>query len=200
AALASWLSQQTASAGVQPALVAGTVKASILAAAGHAVPVSAQALALSEGVVKTMFLSKLKILSILCVGMVLGGLAVGLPGPGGRRCGGGGGGGEPARRSAASRRAGRPGSRGRQVAPPSGRAERAAPQPQSDWPPADNLSRRRRRQRGQEKGDRGTEQAYRRAAPANRQDSAGRRRPARADLWDQHEYRRRSHQGVAESR
>src|SRR5262249_19179602 len=69
----------TATAGVPPALVVSTVKAALLAAAGRAVTaglVSAQAAALSEGVLHAMWLAKVKGTAavLLIVGlMALGG-------------------------------------------------------------------------------------------------------------------------------
>jgi RNA polymerase sigma factor (sigma-70 family) len=84
AALATMLAHQSASA-MQPVLVATTIKAAVLAAAGQSAAglASAEAVALSHGVMKTMFLSKLKVISILVLGLVLGAVGagfIGLPG------------------------------------------------------------------------------------------------------------------------
>lgn len=58
---------------LEPNLVGAAVNAAMLAAAGQSAgAVSANVLALSEGVVKTMFLNKLKVISILAFGMLLG--------------------------------------------------------------------------------------------------------------------------------
>jgi cob(I)alamin adenosyltransferase len=70
--LATVLANQASA--VQPALVGSAVQ---VATSGV---VSAQVLALSEGVMKTMFLSKLKVISILALGIVLGSLGAGLLG------------------------------------------------------------------------------------------------------------------------
>ena len=85
AALATALAEQSASAAIQPALVVATVQAAALTAAGHSAAglVSAEAVALAQGVLKTMFLSKLKVVSFAILGVVLSGLAagfIGLPG------------------------------------------------------------------------------------------------------------------------
>ena len=79
-ALAATLSQNAASACVPSPLVGSTVKAAILLAAGHAAPaglVSAKVAALTEGVLKTMFLTKLKIATaVLLVGVLACGAAM----------------------------------------------------------------------------------------------------------------------------
>jgi len=84
AALATALAHHSASA-MQPALVASTIKAAVLAAAGQSAAglVSAEAVALSQGVLKTMFLNKLKVISVLVLGLVIGAVGagfIGLPG------------------------------------------------------------------------------------------------------------------------
>jgi RNA polymerase sigma factor (sigma-70 family) len=85
AALATALAGQAASAAIQPALLISMVKAATLAAVGQSAAglVSAEAVALSQGVLKTMFLNKLKVLSFVFLGVVLGSLGagvIGLPG------------------------------------------------------------------------------------------------------------------------
>jgi RNA polymerase sigma factor (sigma-70 family) len=72
-ALAFILGQQAASAAA-PALVAATVRGALVAAAGGPLAglVSKQVIALSEGALKTMFLNRMKVLSILLLGVVLG--------------------------------------------------------------------------------------------------------------------------------
>lgn len=85
AGLATALADQTALAAIQPALVVSTVQAAALTAAGQSAAglVSTTALSLSQGVLKTMFLNKLKVISFVVLGMVLGGLGagfIGLPG------------------------------------------------------------------------------------------------------------------------
>src|SRR5262249_30546125 len=78
--LASVLAHNAASASVPPTLLASTAKAATLTAAGQAVAtvVSANVAALTEGVLKSMFLSKLK---VVAVALVAAGL---LAGAGGR--------------------------------------------------------------------------------------------------------------------
>src|SRR5262249_28724403 len=88
-ALAATLSQNVASACVPPPLVGATVKAAILLAAGQAAPAglgSAPGAALTEGVLKTMLLTKLQIATaVLLVGVLAGGAAMlALPPPGDR--------------------------------------------------------------------------------------------------------------------
>ena len=86
ALLATVLAERVASAAIQPALLASTVQAAALTAAGKSAVglVSAEAVALSQGVLKTMFLSKLKVVSFAILGAVLAGLGAGLIGlPGG---------------------------------------------------------------------------------------------------------------------
>src|SRR5262249_37217186 len=79
-ALAAALSQSAASACVPSLLVGSTVKAAILLAAGQAAPaglVSAKVAALTEGVLKAMLLTKLKIATAaLLVGVLGGGVAM----------------------------------------------------------------------------------------------------------------------------
>jgi RNA polymerase sigma factor (sigma-70 family) len=79
-ALAATLSQNAASACVPSPLVGATVKAAVLLAAGQAAPaglVSAKVAALTEGVLKTMLLTKLKIATaVLLVGVLAGGAAM----------------------------------------------------------------------------------------------------------------------------
>jgi RNA polymerase sigma factor (sigma-70 family) len=86
-ALATILGQQTASACMAPALLSIAVKAAGLTAVGKsAAPIlSTQVLALSQGVLKTMFLSKIKVILVLVAGLFLGGVGagfIGLPGKG----------------------------------------------------------------------------------------------------------------------
>jgi RNA polymerase sigma factor (sigma-70 family) len=71
-ALAAVLSERTASACVTGALTTSTAKAAVLAAAGEALTagaVPARVVALTEGVVKTMLLTKLR--AVVAVGLVL---------------------------------------------------------------------------------------------------------------------------------
>ncbi|HLW66795.1 MAG TPA: sigma-70 family RNA polymerase sigma factor [Gemmataceae bacterium] len=68
------LSAGSASASASPALVASTIKAASLFAAGQAAAtsvISAQVVALTEGVLKTMLLTKLKTVSVLVVAVAL---------------------------------------------------------------------------------------------------------------------------------
>jgi len=79
--LAAALAQNTASASVPSAVVGSTIKAASLLAAGQAAAVggiSVQAVALMEGVVKAMFLTKLKIATTIVLGMGLLGISWGL--------------------------------------------------------------------------------------------------------------------------
>jgi hypothetical protein len=78
--LAMALTQQAASAALRTGLVSVSTKAAILTAAGQSVAglLSAQALALSQGALKTMLLNKLKVISLVCLGIVVGGLGAGL--------------------------------------------------------------------------------------------------------------------------
>lgn len=80
-ALTAVLAEQ-ASAALMPGLVASTVQAATLAALGQSAAglVSAQVVALSQGVMKTMFLDKLKVVSLMFLGVLLGGVGVGLVG------------------------------------------------------------------------------------------------------------------------
>jgi RNA polymerase sigma factor (sigma-70 family) len=75
AALATALAQNAASAGVPPAVVSSTIKAATLCAAGQAATtgfISAQVAALTEGVLKSMLMSKLKVVTavVLALGIV----------------------------------------------------------------------------------------------------------------------------------
>jgi RNA polymerase sigma factor (sigma-70 family) len=78
-ALAAVLSKNAASAGVPAAVVMSTIKAANLFAAGQAV-ISSKVAALAEGVVKAMFVTKIKgMLAVgLVVGLGLGGIGVGV--------------------------------------------------------------------------------------------------------------------------
>jgi RNA polymerase sigma factor (sigma-70 family) len=78
-ALAAGLTAK-ALAAVPPALVASTVKASLLAVAGRAATgfISSKVLTLSQGVLKTMLFHKLKTLTVLVLGMALGAVGVGV--------------------------------------------------------------------------------------------------------------------------
>jgi RNA polymerase sigma factor (sigma-70 family) len=84
AALATALAEQASAAfaPIQPALIVSMVKAASLAAAGQSAAglVSAEAVTLSQGVLKTMFLKKLKVITFLFLGVILGGLGVGIIG------------------------------------------------------------------------------------------------------------------------
>ncbi len=76
--LAAVLSAGAASGSAPPALVASTIKAASLLAAGQAAGVvSAKVAALTEGMVKTMFVTKIKsmLAVVLVVGLALGGAA-----------------------------------------------------------------------------------------------------------------------------
>ena len=84
--MASVLAEQAVTAALVPELVTSTVQAAALAAAGSSAAgvVSANVVALSQGVMKTMFLDKLKVIFVMVLGVVLGGFGVGLfgmPGP-----------------------------------------------------------------------------------------------------------------------
>jgi RNA polymerase sigma factor (sigma-70 family) len=76
-ALAAVLSQNVASAGAPVAVVSNTIRAASVFAAGHGVagPVSVEAAALADGVLKAMMLTKLK--AVVAVALVLGLLAAG---------------------------------------------------------------------------------------------------------------------------
>lgn len=79
-ALTGVLSQSTASAGVPAAVVSSTIRAVTLFAAGQAVPAGAIAprvIALMEGVLKTMYLNKLKIVSLVLFLLAVVGVSVG---------------------------------------------------------------------------------------------------------------------------
>jgi len=71
--VAAALSAGSASASAPPVLVASTIRAASLLAAGQAGGVSAQVVALTEGVVKAMFVTRIK--SVLAVVLVLAALA-----------------------------------------------------------------------------------------------------------------------------
>ena len=80
-ALAAVLSQGLASACVPRALLAATTTAARQAAAGQVLAagvVSAQVVTLTEGVLKAMFLSKLKVVGAVALAVALGARAVGL--------------------------------------------------------------------------------------------------------------------------
>jgi RNA polymerase sigma factor (sigma-70 family) len=79
-ALAMALAQQAATAAVRTGLVSVSAKAASLTAAGRSVTgiLSAPALALSQGALKTMLLNKLKVISLVCLGLVAGGVGAGL--------------------------------------------------------------------------------------------------------------------------
>src|SRR5262249_17941361 len=75
--LAAVLSRNVASASAPPALVASTIKAASLLAAGQAAGiVTAKVAGLTEGVMKAMFVTKIKsVLAVVLVfGLVLGGI------------------------------------------------------------------------------------------------------------------------------
>ncbi len=80
--IATVIAQNAAAAGVPPLLINSTVKAATLIAAGQATAtgmISAKVAALTEGVLKTMLLTKLKIATgVLLVFAVLGAAVVGL--------------------------------------------------------------------------------------------------------------------------
>jgi hypothetical protein len=79
--VAAVLSAGSASASAPPALVSSTIKAASLLAAGQAAGVvSAKVAALTEGVVKAMFVSKIKsvLAVVLVVGLTLGGIGAGI--------------------------------------------------------------------------------------------------------------------------
>src|SRR5262249_34846520 len=74
-ALGAMLAQNVASAGVPTSVVSSTIKAAALFAAGQTAAVSlisAKAAALTEGVLKSMLLRKLKVAAVLCVVGLLG--------------------------------------------------------------------------------------------------------------------------------
>src|SRR5947208_7890766 len=73
------LSAGSASASAPPALVASTIKAASLLAAGQAAGiVTAKVAALTDGVVKAMFMTKIKsvLAVVLVVGLALGGIGL----------------------------------------------------------------------------------------------------------------------------
>jgi RNA polymerase sigma-70 factor (ECF subfamily) len=75
---ATALGQNLASASVPPSLLAGTVKASLMTAAGQAANISANVLALSEGVLKTMMITKVKLVTVvvLAIGLSVTGVSL----------------------------------------------------------------------------------------------------------------------------
>jgi len=80
-ALAAMLASRAASAAVPTTVVSATVKTAILAASGQAAAagaISAQVTALAEGVLKTMLLAKLKIVTPLLLTLSVVGLTAGL--------------------------------------------------------------------------------------------------------------------------
>ena len=81
-ALAAVLSQKVAAAGVPSSVVSSTIKAASLFAAGQVTAgiVSAKVAALTEGVMKTMFVAKIKsvLAVVLVVGLTLGGIGTGI--------------------------------------------------------------------------------------------------------------------------
>lgn len=79
--VAAVLSAGLASASAPPALVASTIKAASLLAAGQAAGVvSAKVAALTEGVMKAMFVTKIKtvLVVVLVIGLTLGGIGAGI--------------------------------------------------------------------------------------------------------------------------
>jgi RNA polymerase sigma factor (sigma-70 family) len=82
AALLGVLGAGAAHASPARALVSATVQAAALTAAGQSAAgiVSANVVALSQGVIKAMFLDKLKVLSVMILGILLCGFGVGLAG------------------------------------------------------------------------------------------------------------------------
>jgi RNA polymerase sigma factor (sigma-70 family) len=83
-AVAAALAAESGSASPPPALVASTIKAaSLLAASGTGGVVSAKVAALTEGVMKVMFLTKLKsVMTVVLAGVVAVGIGAGLLGYG----------------------------------------------------------------------------------------------------------------------
>jgi RNA polymerase sigma factor (sigma-70 family) len=77
--LAAWLSEQAADAAAPAALVNGTVKAATLLATGRAT-ISTTVAALTEGALRSMFVSKLKMAAaVLAAGLVVTGMGLLLP-------------------------------------------------------------------------------------------------------------------------
>jgi RNA polymerase sigma factor (sigma-70 family) len=79
--VAALLSAGSASASAPPALVASTIKAASLLAAGQAASiVTAKVAALTDGVMKAMFMTKIKsvLAVVLVVGLALGGIGLGV--------------------------------------------------------------------------------------------------------------------------
>ena len=86
-ALAAVLSQKAASAGVPTSVVSSTIKAASLFAAGQAAAtgaISVKVAALTEGVLKTMLLTKLKIVMVLSSSPLCRRRGTDLPDAGGR--------------------------------------------------------------------------------------------------------------------
>jgi RNA polymerase sigma factor (sigma-70 family) len=79
AGLAIALATQAAQGAVRPTLVSLAARAALLVGAGRAAPglFSPQVLSLSQGVLKTMFLHRLKVISVLLLGITLGAAGVG---------------------------------------------------------------------------------------------------------------------------
>src|SRR5262249_23019143 len=77
ASLAMLLAENTALAQVQPLLVVATTKAAVLLTAGQAVGVSVGVIALTEGVLRTMFIAKVKTVTVLLCGVATLGLGTG---------------------------------------------------------------------------------------------------------------------------
>jgi RNA polymerase sigma factor (sigma-70 family) len=88
ALLTTALAAQSASA-LPAGLLSSTARAAALTAAGQSATaiVSADVIALSEGVLKTMFLDKLKVITLLVLGVLMGGLGAGIIGIPGRDAG-----------------------------------------------------------------------------------------------------------------
>jgi RNA polymerase sigma factor (sigma-70 family) len=79
AALAAALANQATAASVGPALLGTAAKIALAAACQSAAGlVSAQVLTLSQGVIKTMLLHRLKVVTVLLLGTFLGGLGAGV--------------------------------------------------------------------------------------------------------------------------
>jgi RNA polymerase sigma factor (sigma-70 family) len=75
--LAMLLAENAASACVPPSLFVATTKAAMLLAAGTAAGVSATVISLTEGVLRTMFIAKLKTATVLLCGVAALGLGTG---------------------------------------------------------------------------------------------------------------------------
>jgi RNA polymerase sigma-70 factor (ECF subfamily) len=76
-ALAVLMSKNATAAMVPAALVESTTRAALLGAAGQAAAVSGAVAALTEGVLKTMFLAKLKTVTVVLLGVAVLGLGTG---------------------------------------------------------------------------------------------------------------------------